>query len=204
MTATADPAPDAGPVTAVPPRRPRRTARVAAVGVGVVVVLLLVLLATRDPATERATTSPLVGRAAPAIVGETVDGAAFDLDDLRGRWVVVNFFSTWCVPCRAEHPELVSFSRRHLQVDDARVVSVVFADEPEDVQGFFAAEGGEWPVVRDDDGRIALSYGVTGVPESFLVAPSGLVVQKINGGVTSVALDRLLASAQAAAAGSGP
>jgi cytochrome c biogenesis protein CcmG/thiol:disulfide interchange protein DsbE len=72
------------------------------------------------------------------------------------------------------------------------------------VRDFFAEEGGEWPVVRDDDGRIALSYGVTGVPESYLVAPSGLVVQKITGGVTTDGLDRLLASAEAAAAGSAP
>lgn len=189
---------DERPAAAPVPRRPR-TARWAAAGVAVVVVLLVALLATREPATERVGSSPLVGRAAPAVVGETVDGAPFDLDDLRGRWVVVNFFSTWCVPCRSEHPELVSFSRRHGQTDAARVVSVVFADEDDDVREFFAEEGGDWPVVRDPDGGIALSYGVTGVPESYVVAPTGLVVAKFTSGVTSAGLDQVIARAEGAA-----
>lgn len=171
----------------------RRVAAWVALPVAVAAVLLTVLLVTRDPAAERRAASPLVGGLAPSIVGTATDGQPFDLDDLRGRWVVVNFFSTFCVPCIAEHPELVAFSRSHAAVGDAAVVSVVFDDTAANVESFFEENGGDWPVIADDSGRVAVAYGVTGVPESYMVAPSGLVVWKYLGGVTAAGLDSVIA-----------
>ena len=162
------------------------------VPVAVTLALLLILLATRDSAQERNSRSPLLGELAPAIVGTTTTGEAFDLDDLRGTWVVVNFFSTNCVPCRVEHPELISFSERHAEVADASVVSVVFDDSVANVETFFAENGGEWPVLAEGSSDVAVAYGITGVPESYLLAPSGLVVWKYIGGVEADALDRVI------------
>lgn len=175
--------------------RPRRRgpALIAAAVVGVVLVALIVVLATRDPAQERVGDSPLVGRAAPPLSGTTLDGEPFDLDRQRGRWEVVNFFATWCVPCREEHPELVEFARRHAPAGDAGVVSVVFDDDADDVAAFFEENGGDWPVV--DGEQVILDWAVAAVPESYLVAPNGVVVAKITGGVTADGLDRLLADA---------
>lgn len=175
-------------------RPPRRTALVVAGVVGVVVVLLVAVLATREPATDRQSSSPLIGRAAPQIVGTGLDGQEFDLDELRGRWVVVNFFATWCVPCRVEHPELVRFAEAH--PDDAAVVSVVFDDQPEAVQAFFDENGGEWPVVPGEGTGVILDYAVSGVPESFVVAPNGVVVAKVTGGVTAAGLDEIIAEVE--------
>jgi cytochrome c biogenesis protein CcmG, thiol:disulfide interchange protein DsbE len=174
--------------------RPRRRgpALIAAAVIGVLLVLLVVVLATRDPAQDRVGDSPLVGHVAPPLAGETLAGASFDLDRLRGQWVVVNFFATWCVPCQAEHPELVEFSERHAEAQDASVVSVVFDDEAEEVGRFFDRNGGEWPVV-DGEG-IILDWAVAAVPESYLVSPGGVVVAKVTGGVTADGLDDLLDS----------
>ena len=174
-----------------------RTALVAAVVVGLLAAAFVVVLATRDPSGERATQSPLIGRTAPGIAGETLDGDAYDLADARGRWVVVNFFATWCVPCRIEHPELVDFHERHSELGDAAVVSVLFDDAPDVARDFFAAEGGDWPVVVDPDGAVGVAYGVARVPESFLVAPDGTVVQRLVGGITARQLDDLLAAYEA-------
>ena len=128
------------------------------------------------PATDRVvSTARSSGGRRRRSTATTLDGDSFDLDRLRGQWVVVNFFATWCVPCRQEHPELVSFHRRHTQAGDAAVVSVVFDDDHGEVQDFFDANGGTWPVVVGDEGQIALDYGVSGVPESFLVDPTGVV-----------------------------
>ena len=142
--------------------------------------------------------STLIGRPAPGITGETIEDATYDLADHRGEFVVVNYFATWCVPCIREHPELVEFEERHRETGDASVVSVVFDSRPQQVREFFAEYGGDWPVVLDPDGRTALEYGVTGVPESYLVAPDGTVLLKIEGGVTAEALDDLLEQAQVA------
>lgn len=178
------------------PRR-GRVALVTAGAVGLVLAIFIAILATGDPATSRFGDSPLLGKRAPELTGESVlTGEAFDLADERGRFVVINFFATWCEPCRREHPDLVRFDAAHRAADDARVVSVVFSDEVGDVARFFDERGGEWPVVDDTSG-IVPSWGVTGVPESYLVDPSGFVVSKITGGITAEGLEDLLRRAQA-------
>lgn len=181
---------------------PGHPGRVIAAVVGVVVLALVGVLATRDPAHTRVASSPLVGRVAPPIDGPTLHGEPFRLSTMKGRWVLVNYFATWCVPCQREHPELVEFDRRHARTGDAGVVSVVFDDDPEEVARYFDRNGGDWPVVPDD-GRVALSYGVAGIPESYLVDPDGFVVAKITGGVSADGLDALLRDAQAARDGEG-
>jgi cytochrome c biogenesis protein CcmG/thiol:disulfide interchange protein DsbE len=152
-----------------------------------------VVLATSEPASERRARSPLVGRAVPALAGETLDGGSFDIDDQRGRWVLVNFFATWCAPCRIEHPELQAFEDAHRPVGDAAVVSVVYRDTEANTRDFFADNGGDWPVLLNRDGRAPVDFGVVKVPESYLVDPGGVVVAKFNGGVTQADLDDTIA-----------
>ena len=172
--------------------------RTAATVVGLVLALLVVVFATRDAGRDRLTTH-LVGAVAPPVVGTTVDGDAWDLDAQRGRWLLVNFFSTTCVPCIVEHPELVAFAEAHAGADDARVVSVAFDDSAAAVERFFREAGGGWPVLATGTGHIAVDWGVVAVPESYLVTPSGLVAAKVVGGVDRTGLEDLLDQALAGA-----
>src|SRR5438309_5473262 len=150
------------------PRRPH-TARWAAVTLGVVLLLFVAVLATRRSAADKQADSPLLGRPAPALAGAGLDGRNVSLETYRGKWVVVNFLASWCVPCRDEHAELIKFTQRHQAAGDAAVLGVIFDDTVPNVQRFFKEMGGEWPVVSDPGGRIALDFGVRGPPESFLV-----------------------------------
>jgi cytochrome c biogenesis protein CcmG/thiol:disulfide interchange protein DsbE len=170
----------------------RHLARNLSIGVAIVLVLFIGLLATRSPSEDRFGPNPLVGRAVPAIDATTLDGSTLDIDSLRGKWVVVNFFATWCTPCIVEHPELVRFSEEHAADGKAQVVSIAYDTEPQALRDFFASKGGDWPVVVSDDARLALEFGVTGVPESFLVSPGGQVVAHFTG-VTAEGLNQVIA-----------
>jgi cytochrome c biogenesis protein CcmG/thiol:disulfide interchange protein DsbE len=189
MTATATPP--------VAPRRPGRVAPFIAIAVAVVLVLFIVLLATRDPATTRIGQSELVGKPAPTIAGQTSTGETFSLERLQGQWVLVNFFATWCTPCQAEHPELVKFSEEHRVVGNAQVVSIAFNDETSKVVDFFTKNGGNWPVVVENTDTVAIGYGITGVPESYLIAPNGLVAAKVTGGVRATDIDAYITRLEA-------
>jgi len=166
----------------------RRTAIVVGV-VAAVALAFVALLATRSPA-ESGTSSAAVGRLAPPLVGTTLEGDAFDIDDLRGQWAVVNFFATWCPPCVTEHPELVRFAEENR--GRAQVVSVAFDDTADNVEAFFRDNGGSWPVLAGDTGDASLDYGVVKLPESYVIDPTGTVVAKLDGGVTAGELQAVI------------
>jgi cytochrome c biogenesis protein CcmG/thiol:disulfide interchange protein DsbE len=172
-------------------RRRGHAARWAALAVGIVLVVFIAVLATSKSLDSRGISSELLGKPVPHVEGETIGGASFDIDQYRGRWVVVNFFATWCTPCRVEHPELVAFDERHQQTNDVEVVSVAFDDQEDDIREFFAENGGTWSVIPKDTNRVALDFGVTGVPESYVVDPNGIVVAKFEG-VTAEGLDEVI------------
>lgn len=181
------------PADPVRPHPRRRTALWIALALGTLIVGLVVALAVTPPADQRAADSPLVGRAAPAIDAPTVDGGHVNIDHYRGQWVLVNYFATWCIPCRQEHPDLVRFADRHHSRGDLQVIGVVYADSYDAVRTFRHDNGGTWPMAEDPNGRIAIDWGVSGVPESFLVDPTGIVRAKVLGGVTEAGLEDLLA-----------
>jgi cytochrome c biogenesis protein CcmG/thiol:disulfide interchange protein DsbE len=173
--------------------------RWVALAVAVPVAAFLVILATRPEAGTRAADSPLLGKPAPPVAGRTIDGQDADIVQARGKWVVVNFFATWCVPCRDEHPDLVRFAQEHAAAGDATVLGVVYDDDAGAVKSFRDKEGGDWPMVTDPRGQIALDFGVSGVPESYIVSPEGRVAAKVVGGIQLGALDNLLAKVEAGA-----
>jgi cytochrome c biogenesis protein CcmG/thiol:disulfide interchange protein DsbE len=181
------------------PRTRGRTGLIVSAVVAVLAVAFVVVLATSEPASERRASSPLVGKAVPALAGDTLGGGTFDVDAHRGRWVVVNFFATWCAPCRLEHPELVAFDEAHRLLGDAAVVSVVYRDTEAAIRDFFADNGGEWPILLNEDGQAPVAFGVVKVPETFLVDPNGRVAAKFTGGVTQQGLDDAIARITSAA-----
>ena len=186
----------AAPPAVRPARRRRRTALYTALVLAVVLGAFVGVLATRKSALDRQAASPLVGKAAPPISGASItDGRAFDLTSLRGRYVLVNFFASWCVPCQQEQPQLVRWE--HEDPSHA-LVGVLFSDTPGPARSFLSANAGDWPVVADPDGQLALNYGVRGPPESYFLSRDGEVLYKFVGGVSAAGLDRLVAQARAA------
>jgi cytochrome c biogenesis protein CcmG/thiol:disulfide interchange protein DsbE len=182
------PQPDTGPdVDGAGDRRRSRVAPFVVLAVAVVLGGLFVVLLGADAAKNETADTPLLDAPAPAVTGELADGTTFDLSRRKGSWVVLNFFTSTCVPCRQEHPELVAFAgqQQALGVDGAELYTIVVDDDAEAVEAFFDAEGGGWPVVYDDDGRFAVGFGVAKVPETWIVDPNGVVRGRVISQVTA-------------------
>jgi thiol-disulfide isomerase/thioredoxin len=171
--------------------RRRRTVLWAAVGIGVVTAVLIAVIASAQPSSKVAATSPLLGNNAPPISGPGLGGGRYSLAEFSHEWVLVNFMATWCPPCQQEMPQLMMFAKQHASTADATVLTVVY--DPTNVgqlTKFLKARGAHWPAV--DDPTASVSYGVTGLPSSFLVAPDGIVYAYVPGEVKAAQLDNWL------------
>jgi cytochrome c biogenesis protein CcmG/thiol:disulfide interchange protein DsbE len=170
-----------------------------AASVAVVMAILVAVLASSKQASQvqNQANSVLVNKQAPEISGPALDGSGARLSDYRGRWVLVNFFASWCVPCQQEQGDLVRFQNRHAASGDAVIFAVRFNDpDVGPIRQLMDKSGGRWPIV--DDSQAKFDWGVTGPPESFLVDPRGVVVAHIVGQIYVNQLDGLLGRMEAA------
>ena len=176
-----------------PGRRRFAVARWSALSVLVVVAVLVAVLATRPSSSEQLADSPLVGKRAPGLAGPELAGSRrVSLASYKGRWVLVNFFASWCTVCVEEAPELERFSETRPDGLRPAVLSVLYGDTRADGIRFERAEGATWPAVYDRSGAIAEAWGVGSLPRSYLVSPGGRVIACILGGITSSQLDTLV------------
>ncbi|MCC7195632.1 MAG: redoxin domain-containing protein [Gemmatimonadaceae bacterium] len=188
----------------------KRSAVAAAVAAPFIVLLAWGL--TKDP---REIPSPLPGRQAPEFalevfipgegaharnVGDTVSLAA-----LRGKVVVLNFWASWCLECVTEHQDL-SLAARQLAGKPVQFVGVLYNDVKDAGRQWVAQRGGEaYPALDDPGARAAIDYGLYGVPETFVIDPSGKIAYKHTGpiwaGLLTAKVDSILAAATPAASG---
>lgn len=189
---------DAGPEAVSP--RSRRGGRIVwgVIAAGAAFLLLAVVFAGRFGSDPTLTDSPLIGRAAPAGAIALQDGSGeISLADYEGEVVVVNFWASWCGPCRAEHAALTAAATDYADFGTT-FVSVNYQDTPEHADAFLDELGRSDATVYtlDEGSATAFEWGVLGLPETFFVDRDGIVVGKVSGPITygllTQTIDRIL------------
>ena len=118
----------------------------------------------------------LVGKPAPDVSLPRLDTGAMTRirDASREGPILVNFFASWCAPCQIEHPALMAMRARHV-----RIIGVAYKDAPANTQAFLTKLGDPFmEVLVDRDGRAGIEFGVSGVPETYLISQQGKVLAK--------------------------
>jgi cytochrome c biogenesis protein CcmG/thiol:disulfide interchange protein DsbE len=171
-------------------RRGRSRAWLAAGAIALLVLFLLGYGLVSRPAGALQ-----VGDPVPDFQLTTFDGNPWSLDAQRGKIVVVNFYASWCSPCREEAAN-VEDTWREYRNQDVQFVGIAYKDAESKAQAFLAEFDVSYPSVADPGSRIARAYGVTGVPETFVIDGEGLLVRHFIGPVSqaqlSLELDPLL------------
>ena len=152
-------------------RLPQIARYAAIVAIGALVVVLI-LAFRRDPHDVRTGT---VGKPAAAFSVPKLDGAGtLTLDDAKGKVTIVNFFASWCIPCKQENPDLVRVYERY-RASDVVFIGVLYQDSRDSGLKYVKDNGVTWPTGSDDDGRVAFAYGVFGIPETYFIDADGII-----------------------------
>ena len=126
--------------------------------------------------------SPLLAKPATAFTVTLYDGKKVTLEDLRGKAVFLNFWASWCEPCRAEAKDLETAWQK---VKDKNMIflGVALQDLDDNAKGFLQEFNISYPNGRDESGKIGVDYGTWGIPESFFIDPQGRITYKHVGGI---------------------
>jgi len=141
----------------------------------------------REASTLTLTEAPIVGHLAPDFTLQTPIGESYTLSDFRGQPVVLNFWASWCGPCRVEMP---FFERTQMKYNgQAAVIGVNQGESVEIVRDFGVRQGISYPLLVDDDNRVNLDYNVNSLPTTIFIDADGVVQEVIVGIVNQAVLE---------------
>ncbi|MDE0233160.1 MAG: redoxin domain-containing protein [bacterium] len=173
-------------------KRPGRAALVLAVMVAAATAVFAGVFATRLSEDSRLSDSPLVGAPSPVMTLPLLDGSGeIEIPEPDARVTVINFFASWCLECRIEHPDLLAVAEAFSD-SGVRLIQIAYQDRPDDSIAFMN-ELGVSPLIRyasDPGSRAAIAFGVFGIPETYFIGPDGVVTGRITGPADSLSLGR--------------
>jgi cytochrome c biogenesis protein CcmG, thiol:disulfide interchange protein DsbE len=126
--------------------------------------------------------SPLIGKPTPSFVLPAMDGKSLDLAAYKGRPIILNFYASWCAPCRVEHPQLLQLAK------DSRfvVLGIAYRDDPAKTAAYLDELGNPYAQSAiDRQGSVGVQFGLAGVPETYVIGGDGTVLLRHQGEVTA-------------------
>jgi peroxiredoxin len=121
-----------------------------------------------------------IGKPAPDFVLQDASGKSWQLSSLKGKVVFVNFWATWCKPCRDEMPSMVALDKA-MSGKPFQMLSIVFNDDLKLAESFAKRLGATFPVLANPSPELTEAYMITGVPETFLIDADGILRHKLIG-----------------------
>ena len=161
------------------------------VAAGLVLVLLIGIAMVQALEAKQDDNLPglKTGGVAPDFSLQTLDGERVKLSDFEGKKVILNFWATWCKPCREEMPDLQSI---YQESDDDVVILAINMDAHNDVEGFIDSYSVTFPVLLDENDQISDMYQIISLPTTYFIDEDGTIVQKHLGQITYEQLEEIL------------
>lgn len=158
-----------------------------------VTVLTLILVAVvfaAGPGSQKP--APQIGRVAPDFSLKSTEGSTLNLKSVIGgnKVTILNFWATWCPPCRAEIPEFVEFSQKH-QSEKVALVAVNLQEDSKTVREFANKAGMNFPILLDSDGKVGQTYQIYAIPTTFFIDGSGVIREKVEGALSLSQLESI-------------
>ena len=150
-------------------------------------IIVLALGFGHDP---HAVPSVLEGRNAPRFQLKSLAGEEISLEGMAGKPLLLNFWSTWCEPCKLEHGLLQQAASRY--AGRVQFVGIVYQDSGDKVRQYLTRHPSAYPHLLDPDSKVAIDFGIAGVPESFIIDAQGTIVHKQTGVMTPDVLQAVL------------
>ena len=138
------------------------------------------LIASCGPGNEQPLVKAIRGQPSPNFMLTDLKGKDWQLSDLRGKVVFVNFWATWCPPCIKEMPSMDALNKR-MSGKPFQMLTILYNDRPEFGQSLVNKSGYNFPVLIDADSSTAKQYGLTGVPETYIIDTQGILREKFIG-----------------------
>lgn len=164
------------------------------IGVGLIIIVLIsgisfYLKTNNSPGkTQDKPTGTNLGQRAPGFELSNLEGEQVNLSDFRGQYVVLNFWASWCPPCRQEMPEL---NRFHQQKEEFVVLGVDIGEEEAKVNQFITQRGYDYPILLDKDRKVASTYQTTTIPTTYFLNPQGEIEYIKRGLLTKPELEKI-------------
>ncbi|TCS94831.1 TlpA family protein disulfide reductase [Hazenella coriacea] len=155
-------------------------------------VLLVLSFVYRQESQSNTPTIPEKGYQAPLFQLEDLNGKTYDLSSLKGKIVFINFWATWCPPCRAETPDLVQLHGKYKDQVVFLGINATKVDDPDQVQKFVEQYKVNYPVLLDPSGKVVNQYRVHSYPTSYIIDSQGVIVYKKTGVIPPSEFEKMI------------
>ncbi|HUO76393.1 MAG TPA: TlpA disulfide reductase family protein [Thermodesulfovibrionales bacterium] len=150
---------------------------VIAIFVSAIALIIFSVKREETPKTKAA----VVGLNAPGFLLDDPSGKTYTLSELKGSVVFINFWATWCPPCIEEIPSIQNLYNGFKDKKEFRMVTILYKDDYDKAMAFLKQNNYTLPVLIDREGKAAKAYGLTGVPETYIVDKQGVLREKVIG-----------------------